>query len=91
LWAPLRNLVELLARTDRLAEAFTLRRAATTAPTPPPVYGEEQRRLAELVARVRRELPADAFDDAQLHGVTMTDEAVAFARAAIASALDADS
>lgn len=89
LWTAVRNLVELLGRTDRLAAAVTLERATAASSTAPPVYGEQEARLHDVIEQARSDLPADEFDEARRRGAAMTDEdAVAFAGTAITGALD---
>ncbi len=88
LWTMIRNLVELLARAEAAEHAVVLHAAATAADSAPPVFGEQDARLADLMRKLRATMGPAAFDEASLRGVAMTDEqAVLFARSAIAQAV----
>ena len=86
LWTMIRNLVELLARAGAAEQAVVLHAAAISS-SAPPVYGEQAARLTDLMKSLGAVLGPSAFDGASWQGAAMADEqAVAFARAAIAQA-----
>ncbi len=88
LWTMIRNLVELLARAEAAEQAVALHAAAAASSSAPPVFGEQAARLADLTRKLGTSIGSAAFDEASQRGAALTDEqAVAFARTAIAQAL----
>ena len=88
LWTMIRNLVELLARAGAAEQAVLLHAAAAASSSAPPVFGEQATRLADLMRKMGTAIGPAAFDEASWRGAAMTDEqAVAFARTAIAQAM----
>jgi predicted ATPase/class 3 adenylate cyclase len=91
-WLTLRNLVELLARLGRLEAAAVLHGAVEAAGQGAPKGTAEARRLGTALALVRAGLGANVSIDVEARGRAMArDDVVAFARAEVASLLDAAS
>lgn len=88
LWTGLRSLVELFVRIGANDPAAILYAAVTSAPTAPPVYGDDADRLTTAGHTLAQRLGAAAMAEARARAADMADdEVLGYARVAIDEAL----
>ena len=88
MWTMIRAVSELLVRLGSPRDAAVLHGAVAASSTAAEAYGDDARRLDDLVGELRRQLGDEAFDAARSEGAAQSDDAtVLFAEAALERAL----